>query len=138
MKKVVRGARNSERFEWTLPRARGIWEADVIEKNADGEAHHEWVPSTLTANEATDFFDYFSDGQFVLQQEQDPWGPSLPNWYAVSDLAPPDVSRCYLQPPVGAAGTETATATPCRITAPGHRCRRWKFRCLLLGDRNPE
>jgi hypothetical protein len=41
--KLVRIAANRERFEWAVFRARGIWEAHVIGRNANGGAHHEWV-----------------------------------------------------------------------------------------------
>ena len=57
-----------------------IWEIHVKAYNENGEAHHEWVISTLNESEAPDIFDYFTDKKVQGRTETDPWGRALPEW----------------------------------------------------------
>ena len=58
-----------------------IWEIHVIANDSAGnEAHHEWVISTLSEEEAPDFFDSFTDKKYWNRTDKDPWGRSLPEW----------------------------------------------------------
>ncbi|RLJ03869.1 MAG: hypothetical protein DRP08_02850, partial [Candidatus Aenigmatarchaeota archaeon] len=57
-----------------------IWEIHVKAYNDNGEAHHEWVISTLNESEAPDIFDYFTDKKYQSRTETDPWGRALPEW----------------------------------------------------------
>ena len=133
-KQVQRHATGAS-FSWTVPVQKAIWEIHVVVSNSEGEAHHEWVVSTLPADEAPDVFDYFCDAKYCERDQSDPWGRPLPDWYVVSDLAKPVAERCHLQPPlVGPPDDEgniNATLYLPSETAFGT----WTFWYLLPGDR---
>jgi len=78
-KRVQRGA-TGRTFRWRVPREKGIWEIHVVVSNGEGAAHHEWVISTLSAEEAPAFFEFFADGRYKNRSEMDPWGRKLPEW----------------------------------------------------------
>jgi hypothetical protein len=78
-KVVQEGVRGSS-FSWVVPEEKGIWEIHVVVKGDEGEAHCEWVVSTLTDEEAPTIFDYFADGRYFAREETDPWGRRLPEW----------------------------------------------------------
>ena len=72
---------NSNTFNWTAPSEGGIWEIHLKCWNGSNEeAHMEWVVSTLTEEEAPDFFDYFTDKKSHERTERDPWDRLLPEW----------------------------------------------------------
>ena len=78
--KVVQEDVAGSTFSWVVPEGKGIWEIHVVAKGEGGEAHHEWVISTLVEKEAPDFFEYFADGKLNNRSESDPWGRRLPEW----------------------------------------------------------
>jgi len=71
-----------------------IWEIHVKAFNENGEAHQEWVISTLNESEAPDFFEYFTDKKYQNRAETDPWGRALPVWEYNPEYDGPDVSNC--------------------------------------------
>ena len=78
---------NSNTFTFTVPSLdcsqdplECIFEVHVRAYNDNGEAHHEWVISTLNESEAPDVFDYFTDKKYQSRIETDPWGRALPEW----------------------------------------------------------
>jgi len=78
---------NSNTFTFTVPSlncsqdlSECIFEVHVKAYNDNGEAHHEWVISTLSEEEAPDFFDSFTDKRYWNRTDKDPWGRSLPEW----------------------------------------------------------
>jgi len=91
---------NYDNFTFTIPPCNNdtnpsscIWEIHLKVSNANGEDHIEWVVSTLSADEAPDFFDYFTDTKISGRTETDPWGRPLQSW---SDLTGSfDISRCF-------------------------------------------
>ncbi|NQU20871.1 MAG: hypothetical protein HQ567_06275 [Candidatus Nealsonbacteria bacterium] len=78
--KSVNKAATGDSFAWTVPDEKGIWEIHLKATGDNGEAHQEWVVSTLSKAEAPDFFDYFTDGKWCNRTETDPWGRELPEW----------------------------------------------------------
>jgi len=70
----------NDSLNWTVPGENNIWEIHLKINNTDGEAHQEWVVSTLTPAEAPEFFDYFTDGLWHNRTMTDPWGRALPEW----------------------------------------------------------
>jgi hypothetical protein len=80
-------------FSFKVPNAKGIWE---IHLSAIGsgkptcgippQADCEWVISTLSRDEAPDFFDYFADAKWANRTVKDPWGRSLPEWTFENDF----------------------------------------------------
>jgi len=83
---------------WTVPALKEIWEIHVEARNKFGQAHHEWVVSTLSKEEAPDFLDYFADKKYRERDELDPWGRPLPEWTAFRAFGIADLSKCCLQP----------------------------------------
>ncbi|RJS77947.1 hypothetical protein CW711_05780 [Candidatus Bathyarchaeota archaeon] len=102
----------SPKFVFRVPNAKGIWEIHVAAVG-EGEpkcgippqADCEWVISTLSVDEAPDFFDYFTDGKWANRTETDPWGRPLPEWRFENDFrwanVPgwPITSHCWAQAP---------------------------------------
>ena len=78
--KVVQEGAKGNSFTWTVPEEKGIWEIHLSASNADGEAHQEWVVSTLSIDEAPTIFDYFADGRYYGREQTDPWGRKLAEW----------------------------------------------------------
>ena len=78
-----------------------IWEIHVKAFNDNGEAHHEWVISTLNESEAPDIFDYFTDKKIQNRTETDPWGRALPEWSGslenISGWSPTTISECSIK-----------------------------------------
>jgi len=98
--KVDQGV-NSNNFTFTVPSlncsqdpSECIWEIHVKAYNDNGEAHHEWVISTLNESEAPDIFDYFTDKKYQNRAETDPWGRALPEWSGSFDG---DTSECSIK-----------------------------------------
>lgn len=101
-------------FTWTVPDKKAIWEIHLKVMGGGSEAHQEWVVSTLSADEAPELFEYFTDGKFKDRTEHDPWGRPLPRWHVARGVCgewikgnirmgsrpdlPPDVSRCFMAP----------------------------------------
>jgi len=84
--KVDQGV-NSNTFTFTVPSlncsqdpSECIFEVHVKAYNENGEAHHEWVISTLNESEAPDVFEFFTDKKSQNRTETDPWGRALPEW----------------------------------------------------------
>ncbi len=73
---------NSDTFNWTVPGESGIWEIHLKCWNGTNEeAHKEWVVSTLSPAEAPDFFDSFTDLEYLSGRTQkDPWDRALSEW----------------------------------------------------------
>ena len=92
--KVEQGI-NANTISFIIPNGKSIWEIHVKASNANGEAHHEWVVSTLGIYEAPDFFDYFTDKKYSNRTETDPWGRTLPEWTA--DYGSILVSKGFLE-----------------------------------------
>ncbi|RJS75398.1 PEGA domain-containing protein, partial [Methanophagales archaeon] len=112
---------NSNTFTFTVPSlncsedpSECIWEIHIKAYNDNGEAHHEWVISTLNESEAPDIFDYFTDKKVQGRTETDPWGRALPEWSSSFD-----VSRAFVK---GSVGTNWETYIPSTIA---HGT--WKF-----------
>jgi len=113
----------SDTLAWTVPNAQGIWEIHLRVFNAEGEAHHEWVVSTLSPAAAPIFFDYFADLKYDSRTEQDPWDRDLPVWTIYPLTAPlADASKGYLRP------DETADGTPTSRTDATIPFGTWRFR----------
>jgi len=94
--KVVQEGVKGSSFTWVVPEGKGIWEIHVVVRGEGGEAHHEWVVSNLSGDEAPDFFDYFTDGKWRDRSETDPWGRPLPEWKPEPGENACDSSACYL------------------------------------------
>ncbi len=92
---------HSPAFTWTVPEEKGIYEIHVTVRDNEGEAHHEWVVSTLSAEEAPDLFEYFADGQFKDRQGTDPWGRPLREWTVEESYKAPGIMRGWMEPPKG-------------------------------------
>ena len=85
--KVEQGV-NSNTFTFKVPNEKGIWEIHVKAYTEDEEAHHEWVISTLSEDEAPTIFDYFTDKKSYGRTEKDPWNRPLPEWSGEEEYAP--------------------------------------------------
>ncbi|MCK4624218.1 MAG: hypothetical protein KAV00_02830 [Phycisphaerae bacterium] len=99
--KAVQKAKG-DTFIWAVPKEKGIWEIHLKVTNKDGQAHHEWVISTLGKDEAPDFFEYFTDRKYRRRTDTDPWGRALPTWYVDKNITLPegvDVADCMLLGP---------------------------------------
>ncbi len=75
-----KAAKGETKFAWTVPDAKGIWEIHVTVGGKGGQVHAEWVVSTLTKEEAPNYFDYFTDKRYRKREQTDPWGRPLPEW----------------------------------------------------------
>ncbi|RLI85246.1 MAG: hypothetical protein DRO76_05755, partial [Candidatus Altiarchaeales archaeon] len=99
--KVDQGV-NSNTFTFTVPSlncsqdpSECIFEVHVKAYNENGEAHHEWVISTLNNSEAPDIFDYFADKKYAGDRnEKDPWNRIVSSWTFKSEV---DASRGFLR-----------------------------------------
>jgi len=116
---------NSNTFTFTVPSidcspdpSECIWEIHVKAYNDNGEAHHEWVISTLNESEAPDIFDYFTDKKYQGRTETDPWGRALPEW---SGSFKGGTSECSVK-----AGSNVWLSIPSSITE-GTWIFRYKF-----------
>jgi len=112
--KVDQGV-NSSTFTFTVPSlncsqdpSECIFEVHVKAYNENGEAHHEWVISTLNESEAPDVFDYFADKKYQSRTETDPWGRPLPEW---TPSYSPDTSLGYLRNVLGEGSRATLKTT---------------------------
>ena len=94
--KVVDKSATTNTFIWTVPNEKGIWEIHLKVSNTDGEDHKEWVVSTLSIDEAPDFFDYFTDKKYNNRTENDPWGRALPEWSIVSGSGNIDTKKGFI------------------------------------------
>ncbi|MCK4591713.1 MAG: hypothetical protein KAT86_08165, partial [Candidatus Latescibacteria bacterium] len=88
-------------FTWKVPDEKGIWEIHLACCNEKGEAHQEWVVSTLSGQEAPDLFEYFTDGRFRDRSGTDPWGRPLREWRGEEGYQTPEVVRRWVEPPAG-------------------------------------
>jgi hypothetical protein len=93
---AIRGRRST--FAWTVPKRKGIWEIHALVRGESDSEHCEWVVSTLSREEAPDFFEYFVDKRHRWREELDPWGRPLPEWVDFPAFGIPDLSKCRLEP----------------------------------------
>ena len=114
---------NSDTFNWTVPNEDDIWEIHLKCWNgSDEEVHMEWVVSTLSTEEAPDFFDYFADLKHNGRIQKDPWDRTVNDWNEYGD--PMDTSRGFIRP----FGTEDIRPQPYVESTHIPKYGTWKFR----------
>ncbi len=134
--KEVQAKATGNSLAWTVPNKKAIWEIHLTAtggkeeapRQGSGQAHQEWVVSTLNKSEAPDFFDYFTDFRHLKEQtEKDPWDRPMKKWnphrgkYIITDTSMGFVRRVVTKGIRG--GNEYPITTPLQIS-----CGTWKFR----------
>jgi hypothetical protein len=122
---------NTPNLTWTVPNKKGIWEIHVNASNFNGEAHKEWVVSTLNASEAPQIFDYFADGSYSAHNETDPWGRNIQNWtISASTGDAPTANKMFVVGQDGTKRTYLAINTSSNRIIYGT----WKFYSMVHGS----
>lgn len=68
-------------FNWTVPNSSLDYSKNIYEIRAYNDTQTvEWLVSSLTAEQAPNIIDSFSDGAYNGVRESDPWGRTAANW----------------------------------------------------------